>query len=306
MRMGAPLFVDSCWCSDGQARDDPRPARPGHGWRRTRLLQSGAWAPTAPPYPGSPGPLGPTVRAGRRRGSAWWCRVGVRSVRCVHRVEVDGESMAPTLLDGDRLVVLPRPCGAPVPTGGGDVVAVPDPRDPVRMLVKRVASVDRVVGHRGGPGRRPRGQHRQPGVRPGAAGVAGRPGRLPVRPRQAAPAPVPGPREYDRPDAEHPGRPQPTPRPDLPRRRRRPVARRHPAHARRVPGGRSVALLPAAPHPGPHGHRPCLPRPPGGLGRPRPVERGRQPRRDPAGPGRPAGPGATPSCTHPTPRRWPG
>jgi nickel-type superoxide dismutase maturation protease len=72
--------------------------------------------------------------------------VGTLLVRCVHRVEVQGTSMEPSLLDGDRLVVLSRPWGARVRPVAGDVVAVPDPRDPVRMLVKRVASVDRSTG----------------------------------------------------------------------------------------------------------------------------------------------------------------
>lgn len=66
--------------------------------------------------------------------------------RAVGRVVVEGTSMAPAFLPGDRLVVLARPLGAagwPVP---GTVVAVVDPRDPDRVLVKRVASVDRAAG----------------------------------------------------------------------------------------------------------------------------------------------------------------
>jgi nickel-type superoxide dismutase maturation protease len=51
------------------------------------------------------------------------------------RVEVVGGSMRPALEPGDRLVVVrlrrPRP---------GDVVAVPDPREPGRLLVKRIAA----------------------------------------------------------------------------------------------------------------------------------------------------------------------
>lgn len=46
--------------------------------------------------------------------------------------------MEPTLEAGDRLVVLPARRLRP-----GDIVAVPDPRHPRRLLVKRVTSVDR-------------------------------------------------------------------------------------------------------------------------------------------------------------------
>ena len=57
-------------------------------------------------------------------------------VRRVARVEVDGDSMLPTLLPGDRLFVVhglrPRP---------GDLVTLPDPRSPARVVVKRVTSI---------------------------------------------------------------------------------------------------------------------------------------------------------------------
>jgi len=49
--------------------------------------------------------------------------------------------MAPTLLDGDRLLALARPWGIPARPAVGDIVAVTDPRRPDRVLVKRVASV---------------------------------------------------------------------------------------------------------------------------------------------------------------------
>jgi nickel-type superoxide dismutase maturation protease len=62
----------------------------------------------------------------------------------VRRVEVAGNSMAPALLAGDRLLVV-APLGRPRPVPG-DVVAVPDPRAPGRTLVKRVAAVDVVAG----------------------------------------------------------------------------------------------------------------------------------------------------------------
>jgi signal peptidase I len=51
-------------------------------------------------------------------------------------VEVRGRSMAPTLIPGDRLLVVrarPRP---------GDIVLAPDPRHRARELVKRVAAMD--------------------------------------------------------------------------------------------------------------------------------------------------------------------
>jgi nickel-type superoxide dismutase maturation protease len=56
--------------------------------------------------------------------------------RPLRRVQVHGDSMRPGLEPGDRLLVAglrPRP---------GDIVAVVDPRDPRRVIVKRVASVD--------------------------------------------------------------------------------------------------------------------------------------------------------------------
>ncbi len=61
------------------------------------------------------------------------------------RVEVEGDSMLPSFADGDRLL-LARRWRAPRP---GDVVAVNDPRDPRRRLVKRVVATsgDQVVVH---------------------------------------------------------------------------------------------------------------------------------------------------------------
>ena len=54
----------------------------------------------------------------------------------LRRVEVVGGSMAPGLLPGDRLLVTPL-----APIRAGDVVALRDPRDRGRVLVKRVAAV---------------------------------------------------------------------------------------------------------------------------------------------------------------------
>ena len=79
-------------------------------------------------------------RARRRRG---WGALVVTSVALgvllpvglVRRVVVDGDSMLPTLAPGDRLLVVrtrrPRV---------GQLVAVPDPRAPTRLLVKRLAA----------------------------------------------------------------------------------------------------------------------------------------------------------------------
>ena len=57
-------------------------------------------------------------------------------LRRVRRVEVDGDSMRPTLVPGDRLVVL-----AGRRARVGDLVTLPDPRAPDREVVKRVARV---------------------------------------------------------------------------------------------------------------------------------------------------------------------
>ncbi|MGO9334298.1 MAG: nickel-type superoxide dismutase maturation protease [Acidimicrobiales bacterium] len=56
--------------------------------------------------------------------------------RCFRRVKVEGTSMMPTLAHGDRLVVK-RTGRARV----GDLVALSDPAEPTRLLVKRVAAV---------------------------------------------------------------------------------------------------------------------------------------------------------------------
>ncbi|MCV0404323.1 MAG: nickel-type superoxide dismutase maturation protease [Chloroflexi bacterium] len=61
----------------------------------------------------------------------------VAARRLVDVVEVRGRSMYPTLSPGDRLVLVRR--GGAV--RAGDVVVAPDPREPSRELVKRVASV---------------------------------------------------------------------------------------------------------------------------------------------------------------------
>lgn len=66
--------------------------------------------------------------------------------RSVRRVEVTGSSMRPTLVPGDRLVVVAPPVG-PVPwPRPGDIVALHDPRRDGRILVKRVAGTDPRAG----------------------------------------------------------------------------------------------------------------------------------------------------------------
>jgi nickel-type superoxide dismutase maturation protease len=57
----------------------------------------------------------------------------------LRRVAVHGDSMRPLLEPGDRLLVARHPWWRP---RSGDVVAVVDPRDGERILVKRVEGVD--------------------------------------------------------------------------------------------------------------------------------------------------------------------
>lgn len=56
----------------------------------------------------------------------------------MRRVVVVGDSMAPALHEGDRVLVVRVHRWLPLRTG--DVVAAPDPRDASRLLVKRVAA----------------------------------------------------------------------------------------------------------------------------------------------------------------------
>jgi nickel-type superoxide dismutase maturation protease len=75
------------------------------------------------------------------RASAIAVVVGVVVVR-PRRVVVEGRSMEPTLAPGDRVLVVRARGLHPL-----DVVAVRDPRDPKRVLVKRIGAVleDEVV-----------------------------------------------------------------------------------------------------------------------------------------------------------------
>jgi nickel-type superoxide dismutase maturation protease len=82
----------------------------------------------------------PSRLSARARRASWagWAMLAVGGLWALtrpRRVEVHGRSMEPTLADGDRLIVVrsqqPRP---------GSIVAVRDPRQPDRLLVKRVVS----------------------------------------------------------------------------------------------------------------------------------------------------------------------
>jgi nickel-type superoxide dismutase maturation protease len=83
-----------------------------------------------------------------RWGLLVWLAVGLAAVwatlrhRPIRRVEVVGSSMVPTLLPGDRLVVLRIPWRSPLRPRPGQVVALRDPRRSDRILIKRVRAVD--------------------------------------------------------------------------------------------------------------------------------------------------------------------
>jgi nickel-type superoxide dismutase maturation protease len=66
--------------------------------------------------------------------------LGWQTLRHLDAVEVSGRSMSPTLEPGDRLLVETWSLGRRTPRVG-DVVIAPDPREPSRELVKRVAAV---------------------------------------------------------------------------------------------------------------------------------------------------------------------
>ena len=70
----------------------------------------------------------------------WGIAAGVAAggaVLALRRVEVEGDSMVPSLLPGDRLLAV-RVTSAPP----GALVVVADPRLPLRKLVKRVVAAD--------------------------------------------------------------------------------------------------------------------------------------------------------------------
>jgi nickel-type superoxide dismutase maturation protease len=92
---------------------------------------------------GRRGPLVSSVARGVALGAGLAAAATAR--RWVDVVEVRGGSMAPTLLPGDWLLVERRTFErrAPLP---GEVVLAPDPREPARELIKRVAALDAVAG----------------------------------------------------------------------------------------------------------------------------------------------------------------
>lgn len=61
----------------------------------------------------------------------------LRAITPARLVAVDGDSMRPALTPGDRLLVVRRRRYRV-----GDVVALPDPREPGRTIVKRIAALD--------------------------------------------------------------------------------------------------------------------------------------------------------------------
>jgi nickel-type superoxide dismutase maturation protease len=93
------------------------------------------------------------VRLVRGRGVALAAAVvaGLLLLPAVRRVEVEGSSMVPALLPGDRLVVVGRSRWSRLMASGrwpaiGEVVAVRDPRRVDRLLVKRISAVDPAEG----------------------------------------------------------------------------------------------------------------------------------------------------------------
>ncbi len=69
---------------------------------------------------------------------------GAAARRWLDAVEVHGNSMAPALLPGDRLLVESRSYQSRVPRPG-EIVLAADPRQSDRELVKRVAAVDEIA-----------------------------------------------------------------------------------------------------------------------------------------------------------------
>jgi nickel-type superoxide dismutase maturation protease len=88
-------------------------------------------------------PLSSSVLRGIALGAGLAAAAGAR--KWLDVVEVQGGSMAPTLLPGEWLVV-ERRTFARRPPRVGEVVLAADPRDPDRELIKRVSAVDHQSG----------------------------------------------------------------------------------------------------------------------------------------------------------------
>ena len=95
-----------------------------------------------------------TERGHRRPLSSFVVRglalgAGLAAVAAARRwfdvVEVQGSSMAPTLVPGEWLLV-ERRTYARRPPRMGEIVLAADPREPTRELIKRVAAVDEPAG----------------------------------------------------------------------------------------------------------------------------------------------------------------
>ena len=90
-------------------------------------------------------PRGRTPRLLVLLGTVGALAAGAAARRWLDAVEVRGRSMSPALDPGDRLLVEAWSYSRRQPHAG-DVVLAPDPRQPGRELVKRVASVDAGAG----------------------------------------------------------------------------------------------------------------------------------------------------------------
>jgi nickel-type superoxide dismutase maturation protease len=77
-------------------------------------------------------------------GAAVGIAAGAAAARWLDVVEVQGSSMAPALLPGDRLLVESRSYRGRLPRPG-EVVLASDPRQSERELIKRVVAVDEVA-----------------------------------------------------------------------------------------------------------------------------------------------------------------
>ena len=84
---------------------------------------------------GHPIPVGSPLNRAGRAGLLGLAGLGLLGWRAVRRLEVHGNSMCPTLSPGDRLIAVRGLRVRP-----GDVVAVRDPRQPARIIVKRAAA----------------------------------------------------------------------------------------------------------------------------------------------------------------------